>query len=139
MPTVHLAHIQATHLLSPGNSQSSGCLPQVLQQEVKGLLGHRLQTLASYVGQDVSVAACGILCVFVPRVPLDQSSSISALSTFMAGSFFVQDCPGHHQVLSSTPGLSLLDAGSSHLSPVVTARNVSRPCQMGAWGSVAPG
>lgn len=142
--TVHLAHSQAPHLLSPGNLQSSGesspdtppqapPRPQVSQKEARRSPGHRRHTLASRVGGGVPVAARDTPCAFTPRVPRGQSPAVLALL------FFVRGRPGHREVLSSTPGLPPPDARSSHLSPVVTSKDASRPCQMGTGGSVTPG
>lgn len=84
-------------------------------------------------GGGVPVAARDTPCAFTPCVPRGQSPAVLALL------FFVRGRPGHREVLSSTPGLPPPDARSSHLSPVVTSKDASRPCQMGTGGSVTPG
>lgn len=110
-------------------------LPRALRSH-RRKRGARLGTAATrwhLAWGGVPVAARDTPCAFMPRVPRGQSPAVLALL------FFVRGRPGHREVLSSTPGLPPPDARSSHLSPVVTSKDASRPCQMGTGGSVTPG
>lgn len=114
---------------------SGRCGPPVPQKEVKCLHGHHRQTQhLPFTAWSDSVLSCGILSVYVPREPSDQSASVSALLTFEAWSFFVGGCPGHCGVWSGVPGLYPLDARISLLSSAVTTNNVSRRCQVPPGG-----
>lgn len=140
--TVHLAHRPLICSL-PGTCSLQGSLPQTpLPRLPRALRSHRrkrgarLGTAATrwhLAWGGVPVAARDTPCAFTPRVPRGQSPAVLALL------FFVRGRPGHREVLSSTPGLPPPDARSSHLSPVVTSKDASRPCQMGTGGSVTPG
>lgn len=91
------------------------------------------------MGWNVSVITRDVLFAFVPRVPVDQRSSVSALLTLGAGLLFVVGLSWELQDVSQHPWpLYLLDAISSPLPLAVTIKSVSRHCQMSS-GGVTPG
>ena len=68
----------------------------------------------------------------IPSTCAHKGFSTSALWMFGARKFFtIEDCPTCYRMLSSIPGLSLLEVSSMSLHPsLVTTKNVSRHCQV---------
>lgn len=94
--TVHLAHSQAPHLLSPGNLQSSGesspdtppqapPRPQVSQKEARRSPGHRRHTLASRVGGRPRRRPRHPMCVHAARASRSESCSVGAVVILCPG------------------------------------------------------
>lgn len=130
----HSFHLSQKFAVSGKSSQTSPPDPPI-RLPLATLQACYLQTGASHTGWTVFVITGGVLFPFVPHVPLDQRSSVSALCTLggwvapaarLSGelcNFWQHPWPVH-----------LLDAGGSPLPAAGTIKDVSRHCQMPSGG-----
>lgn len=109
--------------------------PPPIRLPLATLQGCYLHTGASHTGWTVLVITRGILFPFVPHVPLDQSSSVSALWTLRGWVVLVARLSRELCNFWQHPWpVHLLDAGSSPLPAAGTIKDVSRHRQMPSGG-----